>query len=499
MTLEPNPPIKRMRHVIKTYRDSKAPWIPIQVARSAYYLMGLDNDVPDFNDFVEPFEEYLRGTFIREWRLHRASADRGLKTFVTSKEWAASHEATDPLTLAESKWAAEKEYDQMPQQERIDRAWDIFDTYLDHDLPKYHEHDFVLPWMARELGRLAKAARKEHASWTDYNDAEVALLGKGPAIAMWAAHENVDLNKTSLAEALEAIQHFDAFEGEMPQGRVVYRFDDGWTVQELNSDDQLEAEGQAMQHCVGDYCLGDMPETFIYSLRDDRGVPHVTMEYNGQTGHFVQIYGKQNEPPVGRYVPYVLEAIDKRFDGDPIGKLFLGMDATDLDFSGKNYKGIDFGEALPKVGGIDFSQSTFEECEFDHNEMERCIFDGCTFRVCDWNAGVWNRSSFQRATFDRCGFKFVGMDYCNFRDARFDATDFVQVSLQHATFDGASFGPAYFERADVTGASFVGSDITEGHMDDPYNFEGQAIATGTPLWQWVQDEQDTLTDEQLRR
>lgn len=493
MTLEPNPPINRIRHVIKTYRDSKSPWIPIQVARYAYYLMGLDNAVPDFNDFVEGFEDYLRSAIGGR----RAAHERGLKGFVVAPEWTTG-EMRDPLSVLESQFAAERQYDAMSEQERLDRAWNLVDAYLEQDLPRQHEHDFILPWMARELGRLAKAARKDATYWADYDEAEVELLGKGPAIAMWAEHENVDLNKTSLAEALEAVKHFDAFEGEMPQGRVVYRFDDGWTVQELGSEEQLQAEGQAMQHCVGDYCLADQPETHIYSIRDERGMPHVTMEYNGQTGHFTQIYGKQNEPPIKRYVPYVLEAIDNRFDGDPVGKLFVGMDPTALDFRGNTYRMLDFGELLPKAAGLDFAGSTFEKCDFDHNELERCIFDGCTFTTCDWDAGVWNRCSFQSAIFDRCGVKSVEMDYCDFRYARFEATEFLQVSLENARFDKSSFGDVFFERPDVTGASFVGSNIAEGHVEDPYSFEEQALADGTPLWSWVEQEQDTLTDEAMK-
>lgn len=77
----------------------------------------------------------------------------------------------------------------------------------------------------------------------------------------------------------------------------------------------LKFEGDTMGHCVGQYCDevagGD---SNIYSLRDRRGEPHVTIETkkdyddNGLE-RIVQIKGKQNEAPVAKYLPAVQDFV----------------------------------------------------------------------------------------------------------------------------------------------------------------------------------------------
>ena len=63
-------------------------------------------------------------------------------------------------------------------------------------------------------------------------------------------------------------------------GEVVYDYGDGWTLRRLG-EDHLGFEGDAMGHCVGGYGYGDKVasgDTQIYSLRDPKHQPHVTME-----------------------------------------------------------------------------------------------------------------------------------------------------------------------------------------------------------------------------
>ncbi|RYD61927.1 MAG: hypothetical protein EOP83_15880, partial [Verrucomicrobiaceae bacterium] len=45
----------------------------------------------------------------------------------------------------------------------------------------------------------------------------------------------------------------------------------------------------------------------IFSLRDDKNKPHVTIEMQGRTGRWTlnQVKGKSNKPPVAKYAPYV--------------------------------------------------------------------------------------------------------------------------------------------------------------------------------------------------
>lgn len=113
-------------------------------------------------------------------------------------------------------------------------------------------------------------------------------------------------------------------------------------------EDALRAEGDAMGHCVGGYC-DDVASgaSRIFSLRDAKGQPHVTVEAspgrrvfsdvaaavggdvaNGwlhdegltlaemvaragipQTNDIVQIKGKQNRAPIDDYLPYVQDFV----------------------------------------------------------------------------------------------------------------------------------------------------------------------------------------------
>lgn len=94
---------------------------------------------------------------------------------------------------------------------------------------------------------------------------------------------------------------------------------------------QLKYEGDTMGHCVGGYC-DDVLEgsTKIFSLRDAKGEPHVTIEVApGEQPAIVQVKGKQNRAPKEDYLPFVQDFLKKPYHGgewDP--------DIGDLDYTG---------------------------------------------------------------------------------------------------------------------------------------------------------------------
>jgi len=108
-------------------------------------------------------------------------------------------------------------------------------------------------------------------------------------------------------------------------GTVVYEFPDGWTVQELNTFDQLAAEAAVMQHCLDTYDVRDGrvyadewvkgPGVRIFSLRDPKGRPHLTMEWDLDTFSGSQFRGKQNAWPNDEYaermIPFRDEVLEK--------------------------------------------------------------------------------------------------------------------------------------------------------------------------------------------
>lgn len=487
MTLVPNSPSGRMRHVIKTYRHSKSPFVAVDTMRIALAMMGRDAAAT---------------------RMASMAAALGL-----------------PRSFAYSEPAAEDDWKYFHDQ--IAAPWN--DEYL----PERHEYDFMIPWIARELGRLAKAVHRGHGNVDDYHEAKETLYNRAPAIAMWATRERVDIGRTSLAEALEAIRHFDAFAGEMPQGEVVYEFEDGYTLQRIWKPEQLEAEGAAMQHCVGDYCLDEGDPTHIYSLRDERGMPHVTMEYDigtiDQGGHFVQIYGKQNEGPVAKYRPYLKTVIEELFHGDPLGLLMARVEPREIDFSGEVYENVDFTNHAEHLREADFSNAVITDCDFatlrlDYARFSKASVTNCSFVRCQMTMASFTKAellevNFREAELVRAKFEEASLQWVNFGEA-----DLLMASFEHARFapmDGPP--PSYlgtlrhvprstwkgktviFPRHQLGSISFRNSNIGIEYVaptirGDPSLIPAALTAVervfdpdkikNTPLWQWYEEHGD---------
>jgi hypothetical protein len=115
------------------------------------------------------------------------------------------------------------------------------------------------------------------------------------------------------AEADKAMRRF-AFkaaaapyvEGEGEES--VMTFDDGGRIVRLLTPVALDRESAMMGHCVGqgayDAAVRDRSR-IIYSLRDREGKAHVTFEVQADGNELLQCKGKQNAPPVEKYMPQV--------------------------------------------------------------------------------------------------------------------------------------------------------------------------------------------------
>lgn len=393
--MEPNPPINRFRHVLKTYKDSKSPWVVLDTAVVALYLVGQDSAGFKFNRLVRSFHMYLtdRAGWPPDMRRGPHEDIEDLMTFINESAddvdawWPSQGYATVDEWIVQQTPPSEgdEEYGRIERiPDPVMFAWQVVDLFMLEHLPERHRHDRIIPWVAREFGRASKAVW-QGVPFHTYAHLQGELVDRAPAIAMWAEHEHVDLNKTSAEEALEAIQHFDAFRGEMPQGEVVYTFEDGWTVQKLTTDEQLEAEGQAMQHCVGDYCLDEQPGITILSLRDERGMPHVTMEWDEGREQFTQVQGKQNQTPIERYRWYVVTFINGAYGGDPLGLMLAGTDPKDIDFTDQYLYDVDFA-SLAHERGYDFSRVAFTASDllrlFEHVHGRNSVQWSVHFSVC---------------------------------------------------------------------------------------------------------------------
>lgn len=148
-----------------------------------------------------------------------------------------------------------------------------------------------------------------------------------------------------LARRMEKQNRRSAAEGNSNE-KVVFEWPTGAFVIQFVSDAEpgelslavrqaMALETDRMGICVGSFnnketCVGGMGEPYargvergtmqIYSIRDPNNAPHVTIEVN--QGVVRQVKGKQNEPPIQTYVPYVK---------DFLNNLGLPADTTDIE------------------------------------------------------------------------------------------------------------------------------------------------------------------------
>lgn len=141
----------------------------------------------------------------------------------------------------------------------------------------------------RAFTEAGHAAGKYHLTVSDTQLATtIYKLGSnlGTIVDYKLAHPGVDLGRMDLDAAVRAadLWHADLLARRQAQGArgypgaTIYTWDDGWTAQVLVSREQLEAEGEAMGHCVGGYYTPRYGGSAIASLRDPKGDPHVTVE-----------------------------------------------------------------------------------------------------------------------------------------------------------------------------------------------------------------------------
>lgn len=211
--------------------------------------------------------------------------------------------------------------------------------------------DGVAPWIWREAkkGRLV-ARNYGDQSYFIYNEQQqpggLILNSSGLShLADWfhSGNQNptrrgVDIMQLTADDMESKLGEWDehlrskqeqADQEKLKGGDVVHQYPDGWTLRNLKPGD-LDAEGDAMGHCVGGYGYQDMVnrgDRMIYSLRDPQHQPHATMEleptrtrspggqlldgtWTGAPGEFSpahenalihQIQGKGNEVPKPEY------------------------------------------------------------------------------------------------------------------------------------------------------------------------------------------------------
>ena len=193
------------------------------------------------------------------------------------------------------------------------------DAVLDqHVALLFPARERLVVWLAREIQKVIKANR---ARWQvpydryDTYHAEIAVRGDLPQthyldeVVDWATATHPVIMRFSFEDAVDeadAWHHALAAKGGRKiarddRGEVVHAWPDGWTVQKLSAD-QLAAEGDAMGHCVGgpEYVRSVRSHRArIYSIRDPKNQPHVTIEISTAYQHHSvrQAQGRGDTPP----------------------------------------------------------------------------------------------------------------------------------------------------------------------------------------------------------
>lgn len=138
----------------------------------------------------------------------------------------------------------------------------------------------------------------------------------------------------------------------------VMMFDSGMSLVHLQTNKALRFESREMKHCVGEgeYDIrDDVKGIDIYSLRDIKGHPHITLEV--RNGKLCQCKGNNNQKPKADYLPYVRKFIMEQ-NIDISGDIkFLGLFKQD----GKYYDFYNLPENFIYKGMLDLSNLDLEK------------------------------------------------------------------------------------------------------------------------------------------
>lgn len=175
------------------------------------------------------------------------------------------------------------------------------------------EYSLLLVWLGDRIAAVLKMSPPERRGVINQ------LTRHLPEILDWARSVGPNLGQYDVAAAVaeQAAWHESLLElgvGPSP-GRVVMRLPDGWTVEALTTRAQLQAEGAALQHCVGSYhTYVQQGTSFIYSLRRE-GAPVLTAEIV-EPAVLRQVHGLLNRGPtraeLDRFNQFLLPELERR-------------------------------------------------------------------------------------------------------------------------------------------------------------------------------------------
>ena len=167
--------------------------------------------------------------------------------------------------------------------------------------------DVALSYVDKAAAR-AKDSKQKPTIRYDYLKTNNELQSFSDALtAAHAWHEKIAAGYQARLKAQELL------EKSLIDVELVMSLPDRMSVYKLTSSRALDFESDYIGHCVGagGYDRGISDGSIeIYSIRDERGEPHVTLEVRNNALH--QCRGKQNKRPIAKYLPAVQAFIKSR-------------------------------------------------------------------------------------------------------------------------------------------------------------------------------------------
>ena len=164
-----------------------------------------------------------------------------------------------------------------------------------------HKYDV---WIANEIRKNKKLSNKQR----DFQYIIDWARKKHPNISSIGFVEALKLTKEWHKEEFETGKKNKNIKENVEDIRIIYRCKDKSHYFLLLKPEELLREGDMMHHCVGSYKSKlSSGSCLIVSLRDEKNVPHVTVEVDTYSGRVVQIRGNSNQNPAIKYLKMVHE------------------------------------------------------------------------------------------------------------------------------------------------------------------------------------------------